>query len=159
VTTLGEPHSYSYRWVEVGKEELYRPLRLNNGAKSPQWEEAARARAEGRAFIPAGANFLMYSREIPNTNDAQRLPPRDRRLGKKYEYFILVRNPESKDKEILGDFLTSTRRGPDQNGRWAVHFTFDATGGARFYELTSLNKPAERGTFHRQLAVILDNQI
>jgi SecD/SecF fusion protein len=164
VTTLGEPREYSYRWVEVGKEELY-TLHLNNGSKSPLWQQAAKARAEHKALPPGGSghDFLLYSRDIPNTSDVQRLSPRDRRLGKKYEYFILIRNPEgwppSRDKEIVGDFLTSARRAPDEHGRWAVHFTFNPVGAERFYELTTLNRPPDQGTFRRALAVILDNQI
>jgi SecD/SecF fusion protein len=160
VTTLGEPRNYSYSWVEVGKEELWRPLQLNNSAKSPLKALADKKRAEGKAFVPAaegvgGYNFLLYSREIPNPD---RLSPRDRKFGKRYEYFILTRNSEP-GKEVTGQFLISAKRDVDQNGRWAVHFSFDATGAERFYELTSLNKPSQQGTMHRQLAIILDNQI
>jgi SecD/SecF fusion protein len=157
VTLQGEPHTYTYDWVQLGKQEVY-SLQLQNSSKSPLKDEAMKNL--GKAFVPSGHSFLLYTREIPENlrSDPQRLAPKDRDQGKKYEYFILTRKNEP-NKEVTGQFLTSASRGVDEKSRWAVHFSFDATGADRFYELTTLNKPDAQGSFHRQLAVILDDQI
>src|SRR5260370_59898 len=103
ITLNGQPYTYSYSWVEVGKEELY-TLGLNNDAAKPNhpkhfhWQQAATARdakpakADFISLASSGTStFLLYSRKIPNTD---RLSPKDRDLGKQYEYFILVRAPQ-----------------------------------------------------------------
>jgi SecD/SecF fusion protein len=160
VTLQGETHNYPYAWVPLGKEELY-SLRLNNAAAQStdpaermRWEQVAQAREKGEP-LPWDGGTLLYSRKIPNP---ERLSPKDRAQGKTTEYFILTRKAE-RGKEITGDNLASARQGADERGDWAVHFTLKPEGGALFYDLTSLNKPAARGTFHRLLAIILDNEI
>jgi SecD/SecF fusion protein len=159
VTLQNETHNYSYSWVEVGKEELY-SLHLNNAAENdpaygPSWKRVAEARNQGKT-LPWQGNTLLYSRKIENP---ERLTPKDKAQGKKYEYFILSRNTEP-GKEITGDYLSGARRAPDEHNRWAVHFSFNTQGANLFYELTSLNKPTggENG-FHRLLAIILDGQV
>jgi SecD/SecF fusion protein len=158
ITLQGEPHNYSYRWVEVGKEELYN-LHLNNAVENSKsetdrgmWHQVA-AERDKRAIVLPQQDFLLYSRTISNLD---RLSPKDRQQGKKYEYFILARRPEPK-KDITGDLLAGARVGPDQKGDWAVHFTFKPEGANLFYELTSLNKPT--GTLKRRLAIVLDGLI
>jgi SecD/SecF fusion protein len=161
VTLSGETINYSYRWVEVGKEELY-SLHLNNDAAksqglAAQWQAVAAVRdKEAIRFPPmSGGQFLLYSRTIPNLD---RLSPKDRQQGKIYEYFILTRDTE-KGKEITGDYLAQAVSGPSQRGEPAVHFAFNSEGANRFYELTNLNRPAKEGGFERRLAIVLDSQI
>jgi SecD/SecF fusion protein len=163
VTLNGETINYGYQWVEIGKEYLYQ-LGLNTAAAdSPAtaalWKMVADARdKEAVHWPPPGGNqFLLYSRTISNPS---RLTPKDRDLGKKYEYFILSRLPEP-GKAITGAYLAQARSGADERGQPAVPFTFDTEGGNLFGELTSLNRPASTSDvgFKRQLAIILDQQI
>jgi SecD/SecF fusion protein len=148
---------YGYKWVELGR--LYRhDLGLNNDAEgSPLWQQAAQARAKGEALLVPGGN-LLYSREVVNPS---RLPAKDR--GKKYEYFLLTRDPEDRSKEVTGDYLTGADEAHDDAMRIAVGFQFNLEGGNRFYHLTSINRPEgkseeDRG-FERHLAILLDDQI
>ncbi len=166
VTLSGETVNYAYQWVQIGKEYLYQ-LGLNNAAgDSPAtaglWKMVATARdKEAVHWPPPGGNqFLLYSRTISDPNNPARLTPKDRDLGKKYEYFILTRRPEP-GKEINGGYLAQARSGADERGQPAVHFTFDTEGGNLFGELTTLNRPASTSDlgFKRQLAIILDSQI
>jgi SecD/SecF fusion protein len=163
VTLNGETIDYGYQWVEIGKEYLYQ-LGLNNAAaEAPAtaalWNMVAAARDKEAVHWPppAGNQFLLYSRTIRTLS---RLTPKDRELGKKYEYFILTRRPEP-GKEINGGYLAQARPGFDERGQPAVHFTFDTEGGDLFGQLTSLNRPASKSElgFKRQLAIILDSQI
>ncbi len=171
VTLKGRTVEHSYSWVEIGKEELY-SLRLNNQAQNdPQarntWEAVAAARTKGETTsIPGLQDCLIYSREISNPD---RVPLRDRELGKKIEYFVLTREPEEvvdpvtgqKHKEaITGDYLVSARPGYSGKGAGlAVDFRFNSEGGNLFYKLTSENAASSEGGFKRHLAIILDGQI
>lgn len=161
VTLGGETLNYEYQWVLAGKEILYQYNLNNAAAKGPsaaQWNMVAAARdKEAIRFPPQGLQFLLYSRTIRTPS---RLSPKDRELGKQYEYFILTRMSE-RGKEITGDYLAQAKAGPDERGQPAVHFTFTTEGGNLFGELTSLNRPPSKseGSFRRQLAIILDGQI
>jgi SecD/SecF fusion protein len=162
VTINGETINYRYKWVEVGKEELYN-IHLNNAAENQPlhtmtWRTVAEARKDKKATVFPGGDFLIYSRDIPNP---ERLSSKDRDLGKKYEYFILTRNPESPEKAITGDYLSRVVSGANQRGEPAVHFSFKSDGANLFYELTNLNRPAgqSEGGFKRRLAIVLDGQI
>ncbi len=161
----GESTRQEYSWVEVGKEELY-SLQLNSAAEntpdSDPGKEAAReaiwAKAkpakDKEAFTgPGQSQTLYYWRTI---TDLGRIPPRDREMGKKVEFFVLTREPQ-RGKEVTGDYLTSVGPGTDEHGKRAVHFSFNADGANLFYELTNRNKPS--GQFLRELAVVLDNQV
>ena len=152
---------YSYSWVELGKTERM-ILGLSNAVgQSPQagalWKLAEDARQKGEAFLipenyPLG-RCLLYSRNVLNP----RLGDKD--ANKKFEYFILTRDPEP-GKEVTGRFLKNAR--PDQNNlQVVVAFHFDGEGGSRFFELTTKNKPSgsSEAPFHRYLAVILDDKI
>jgi SecD/SecF fusion protein len=172
VTINGEESEHIYDWVEVGKQELY-SLRLNSENLEKKENAAVRELVEssrayfdttekkyivGKPFDHDGAR--LYSRKIPNPD---RIPPKDRELGKEYEYFILVRSPagatekQRDENAITGDFLTTATKGYDERGRPEVRFTFDATGGNRFWDLTSRNR--REGNFERRLAVILDGAV
>jgi SecD/SecF fusion protein len=165
VTLSGETINYSYSWVAVGKEEIYN-LNLNNSAEKTaawgaEWKKVAEARDKEAIRYPfrsqpGSGQFLLYSRKILTLS---RLAPKDRELGKKYEYFILTRNSEP-GKEITGDYLARAYSGADERGQPAVHFTFTTEGGNLFGDFTSLNRPSKsENGFHRQLAIILDGQI
>jgi SecD/SecF fusion protein len=161
VTLNGETKEYSYQWVEIGKEYLYQ-LNLNNDAEGSPiaaglWKMVAAARDKEALQSPGGHAFLLYSRTVRTPS---RLTPKDRDLGKKYEYFILSRMPEQ-NKAITGGYLAQARSGGDERGQPAVHFSFDTEGGNLFGDLTGLNRPASTSDlgFKRQLAIILDGQI
>lgn len=176
----------TYEWLEVGKSMLHDPLQLNNEAKPTDekitakdnlWLTVQEARQNGeivaleeswqfknknktRADEPdtysrqAMQRTILYSREIPDT---ERLSKKDRAQGKKFEYFLLTRVPD-KSEEVTGEDLVSATDGTDNTGRITVDFRLDASGGNRFYDLTSKNKPAGDG-MERHLAVILDGYI
>jgi SecD/SecF fusion protein len=152
--------TYTYKWVEVGRQYrhasgLSNPL---SGAEpGPQWQAVAKARENGDTYQLGDS--LLYSRDVANPS---RLPAKDR--DKKYEYFILTRDPEDRSKEVTGDFLTNATETQDRSMRLAVAFKFNTEGGNRFRHLTSVNAPEgkeddETPGFKRQLAIILDDQI
>ena len=175
------PHGQvTYAWVELDRG-LRQDLDLDNAAENatgvseryPQeprnalWNLAAEHRKKGTAFrsqVPGGqprlSGLLLYSREAKDV----RLPEEAQR--KKYEYFVLTREPErdkttGEPKTVSGKNLVSAAPGPDDKGKPAVHFTFDSTGGSLFHELTSRNAPDNRptGKFFRNLAIILDGKV
>src|SRR5262249_20805787 len=125
-----------------------RPLVLN-----PVWAMAAQAREKGLAFEPPNLNgCLVYSRKAANLREVEK----DKE--KKYEYFVLTRDPEP-GKEITGEHLIRAREGPDEKGKLAIHFAFDAVGANLFRDLTSDNKPAKEGGFLTHLAIVYDGAI
>jgi SecD/SecF fusion protein len=158
VELKGYKGHFTYRWVELGRQERHQ-LHLDNAEEKKEgetlWKQVAQARDKGTTF-PLGDN-LLWSRNVSNPS---RLPLKDR--DKKYEYFFLTRDPE-KDKEITGQFLTSAMETPDRSGAPAVGFHFNVEGGNRFSHLTSTNAPEGKSEdapgFKRQLAILLDDQI
>jgi SecD/SecF fusion protein len=158
ITLQGEAHLHAYEWLELGKQEIS-SLRLQNSSTSRLKEDATTTNL-GKAFVPTGDDFLLYSREIPEDlcHNPQRLAPRDLAQGKKYEYFILTRKPEP-NREVTGQFLAGVSRGIDDKSRCALQFALNSTGGERFFKLTSLNRPETHGTFRRQLAILFDDEI
>lgn len=176
----GNNEPFTYEWVLLGKSELY-SLGLNSEelAAVPALEQAIKSRrASGTAFTPQDLSpelpeavrrnarinslysCLFYTREIPQGAwgyDSRPIEEWD--LGKRVEYFVLVRN----GIEIKGDDLVSAREemdGRDGSGR-AIAFMFNAEGGERFHELTSKNVPSGSGDvkFYRHLAILFDNQV
>jgi preprotein translocase subunit SecD len=158
ITLGGEKHTHTYEWVQLGKGEVS-SLGLQNSSTSPLKEEAT-GNSLGKPFTPSFYRFLLYSREIPEElrKKPERLAPADLALGKKYEFFILTRNSEP-NKEVTGQFLTSAKRGVDENSHFAVEFAFDTMGADRFHEMTTLNTPEPGSYDYRQLAILLDDQI
>jgi SecD/SecF fusion protein len=167
----------TYSWVELGQRER-QDLHLNNNAlqelgggqawsylaarrkKATKIPLTGSAEAEGK-YLLQGA--LFYSRECQDRN-----MPEEERRRKKYEYFVLTRNPEidpSTGKEtpkIDGSYLVSASNQADNSGRPAVSFTFNATGGGLFREVTRKNIPSgdESNTqVKRHLAIILDGLV
>lgn len=177
----GNKSLVTYRWVELGPQER-RQLNLDNAAatdpaRSVVWNQMQLARNKGIAttlkdpYSTSGRlmlqGALFYSRECINRN----LPDEERR-NKKYEYFVLVRNPEIdpadplKEREtprIDGSYLISAVNSPGADLRPAVHFTFNAAGGDLFGTVTRKNVPSGAGgedaQVKRHLAIILDGLV
>jgi preprotein translocase subunit SecD len=105
--------------------------------------------------FPDLGQVVLYSR--PCTN--QKLHPRERD-DKKYEYFLLTRDPQP-GESMTGAYLMRAHRSTDQRQQPVLSFDFYAAGGNLFFSLTSQNKPSgnEGNRFHRQLAILLDGQI
>ncbi len=175
----GAESTVTYSWVELGKQERQQ-LGLNNNAENEPgrgraWNEMQRARSEGKAteLSWTGAagdkklleGALFYSRVCEDRN----LPEEERRK-KKYEYFVLCRNPEidpatgEETPKVDGRYLTRAYR-QDSEGRPAVSFEFNAAGGALFRDLTRKNVPSggggggDGGQLKRHLAIVLDGLI
>jgi SecD/SecF fusion protein len=165
---LPDEPQHTYSWVELAKNELW-TLHLNSEALERNnmraVDRSGREVANIQAALDSGQPFQMYSslyyvRKITDwTRRANQA--NDRKLGKKLEFFVLVRDP-LKGQEITGDYLVSASPGFSSRGNErAIHFRFNAQGGNLFYDLTTRNKPTggkETG-FKRQLAVIFDGQV
>jgi preprotein translocase subunit SecD len=155
---LKDEPEHTYRWAEAGKNYLWSQTwnsdaleKEENAGQKKQIDDAIRT---GEPFV---ANDNLYHvRAITNW---ERRSKRDRDLGKTREFFVLMREPE-KGKEVTGDLLASVKESTDQRGMPCVDFTFGKEGGARFFDLTSRNKPAggEAG-FRRHLAIVFDGQV
>jgi SecD/SecF fusion protein len=163
----GKPFSngYSYHWFEIGRVELH-SMKLNSAheADGPgsAWATIANKRKQGKAvLLPMGSGsdaILIYSREIPSARQVQ-LPKKDQ--DKKYEYFVLTRDPKidertGQPKNITGKDLVDASAGMDPL-KPEVHFRFNSHGADWFQELTSENKPKDG--VRRYLAIILDGQV
>jgi SecD/SecF fusion protein len=149
---------YSYAWFELGKAER-KIYGLDNASEtsaggSNNWSIAKAAREKGELCQLNDGTAIIYSRAVTNPRLA------DKDAGKKYEYFILTRDP-AKGQEVTGQFLIDAR--PDQNNslQIVVAFKFDSEGARRFHDLTSKNAPEGKseGSFRRYLAVILDGVV
>jgi SecD/SecF fusion protein len=164
----------TYGWVELGKQER-KTLHLDNAAATDQarnseWALMARNRGKAMQLVLPGSldnrpvlqGALFYSRECKDRN----LPEEERRK-KKFEYFVLTRNPEYVDgkqtPKIDGSYLVSAVSQMGNDARPVVAFTFNTTGGNLFGTLTRKNVPsgagAEENQFRRHLAIILDGMI
>jgi SecD/SecF fusion protein len=155
VTLGGTTYHVQYSWVELGRSGRAMEGLSNTfeQTKDPRWLAAKEARDKGEAYISSDG-LLIYSRPFVNL----RASARD--ANKKYEYFVLTRDPEP-GKAITGQYLTNAYETQDNRGAPAVGFRFNAAGAALFGELTERNRPDGRGEggFKRRLAVILDGQI
>jgi SecD/SecF fusion protein len=149
----------TYSWIELGPEERhYYGLANDQASTSPFWKEMEEARQNHKAVIHSHgfgtySTNIFYSREV-KTQD--RLPQKDRDI-KKYEYFILTRNPEldadGQPMEITGEDLINEFPTEDQRkGQLAVGFLFNTQGANRLADLTTKNKS-------RQMAIVLDDLI
>jgi SecD/SecF fusion protein len=159
--------SHTYSWVELSRYERHN-LGLDNAqekdpAANSLWKQAAAKRNELKplkldVFRLSGA--LLYSRKCEDLH----LTPEERR-NKKYEYFLLTRDPKRNDKgvpmAITGQYLTGAFETMDDKLRPAVGFRFNSTGGDLFWNVTHNNTPEGTGpgSFYRYLAIILDGKI
>ncbi|HEV3084988.1 MAG TPA: protein translocase subunit SecD [Gemmataceae bacterium] len=157
----GIPVKHTYSWVELGRAERHR-FGVDNSQvvlNSPWYKQVAEAREKGEVVtIPPNlmqGSPLLFSRPVLNP----RLPEKE--ANKKYEYFILTRDPE-KGKEITGNYLVRAYEAPGNSGLGlSVGFEFNQRGGELFGELTKNNKPdgQQESDFHRSLCVVLDGKI
>jgi SecD/SecF fusion protein len=148
---------YTYTWIELGPAERRHYGLANDQETSQFWREMAEARknhkvVEHTAEPGRYRTNLFYSREVKNPD---RLPEKDR--GKKYEYFILTRDPErdedGRPKAVTGEYLVSAYQTEDsKRGGLAVGFTFNNQGAILLKDLTTKNKD-------RQMAIVLDDLI
>jgi SecD/SecF fusion protein len=60
---------------------------------------------------------------------------------------------------VTGDYLTSSVKGTDERGGWAVHFSFNSRGAALFRRLTGDNLPNTATGVYRYLGIILDKRL
>ncbi len=60
---------------------------------------------------------------------------------------------------VTGQYLTTSRKGNDAQGRLAVDFSFDDEGAHKFGSLTSENLPDKVQDFSRKLGIILDGYL
>lgn len=157
---------FTYSWVELGRGER-KTLSLDNESEGkPAWTLARDQREKGLAFRLPGNSMggaLFYSR-VCDVSPA-RMPEAERK-EKKYEYFVLTRDPErdpatGEPRRVSGEYLTSAMPEQDKHGKPGVGFTFNSKGGNLFYDLTSRNAPEgpEGNKFYRYLAIILDGKI
>ncbi len=128
-------------WMDAKPEDF--PGATLPGSDSPYrmfWRVKADRDAGIASDLPyeQSRSLLLYSREVRNT----RLPEKDRE--KQVEYFMLMRDPESPDQKITGEYLASVR---PENGE--IHFNMKPPGTELFYELTRANK-------NQAMAIVLD---
>jgi SecD/SecF fusion protein len=161
----------TYSWVELSRDER-ESLQLSNRHKddgpTSRWGTVAAARDKGEPVLltingvtsvnkdkEGFTTMLVYSRKCENV----RLTAADRD-DKKYDYFVLLRNPTAPDKAITGAYLIDASVN-DQSFEKAVNFTFNARGGQLFSELTAANLPRGEspGCQFSYLAIVLDNQV
>jgi SecD/SecF fusion protein len=153
-TDLG---NYTYSWIELGPDERHAYGLANDQQSSPLWKQLEEARkhhwvVEHTSGAGAYRTNLFFSRDVVNPDH---LPEKDR--GKKYEYFILTRDPErdeeGRSKAVTGDYLVRSYPTDDsKRGGLAVGFTFNNQGAVLLGDLTSKNKG-------RQMAIVLDDLI
>jgi SecD/SecF fusion protein len=156
---------HTYSWVELDRYERHN-LNLDNAVeKDPTrnqlWNQAAQARDKLKPLrVDRLSGGLLYSRKSEDLH----LPPEER-ARKKYEYFLLTRDPERDEngvpKAITGQDLVGAFETMDEKLRPAVGFRFNTRGGSLFYDVTSKNAPegSGPGAFRRFLAIILDGKI
>jgi preprotein translocase subunit SecD len=159
------PDGRTYTWYEVGPSQR-QTLSLDNAAeKDPGrdelWKQAAEARDKGEPLTLPLGRCLLYSRACED----RRLSEHER-ADKKYEYFLLARDPDidtatRQPKEITGRDLESLNSDQDARMQPAIRIRFTEQGGRRLSELTSQNGPSRDSgnPFYRYLAIILDGQI
>jgi SecD/SecF fusion protein len=162
----------TYSWVELGMQERQQLGLNNNAPKEYGRGEAWRKMVENKAMqieLSGGSELqrkmlqgaLFYKRVCKDRNLTE-----EERRDKKWEYFVLTRNPEinpvtGESRKIDGSYLVDAANQPDNNGRPAVAFRFSNAGGELFRDLTRKNIPSEdtAASVKRHLAIILDGQV
>lgn len=162
----------AYSWVELGPQER-RALDLDNAAeldpiRSQQWRKTPAVEGPFQIEQPiafgsrkALQGALFYKRACKNRN----LPAEERDV-KRWEYFVLARDPEiGEDGQpgpaVGGMHLIGAYGGQGGDLTPAVHFAFNNTGAELFRQLTRKNVPSGGGPdeVKRHLAIILDGQV
>jgi preprotein translocase subunit SecD len=168
----------TYGWVELGLQER-QALGLDNSTAFAEDKGRKKTRdfvhsrlgnairitepvEFDRRLLLQGAAF--YGREVKDRN-----LPEEMKREKKYEYFVLARNPEidtATGKEtpaIDGSLLADAYVDLDGTGRPAAAFRFTPGGGELFGNLTGKNVPSgsgpEESAVKRHLAIVLDGLV
>jgi hypothetical protein len=160
---VGTEFAPGYSWWEVGPTEL-RVLHLDWASENDPKrgallaKQAAAAREKGETFLVGGEvlkGCLLYSRNCTN-----RKLPEAERAKKKYDYFLLVRDPE-KGQGLTGGHLADVRNGKSAMGGPCVEFVFDKKGSQVLEELIARSRLPVKETSPqtRYLAVIRDGRI
>jgi SecD/SecF fusion protein len=177
----GGDSQVTYRWVELGKQSR-NEVGLQNTALQDLGPRGAYAWTTLNAKvglatqieIPAVGgepsdrkNFkwqgaLFYKRECKDRN-----LPEGERLLKKYEYFVLARNPEidpitgRETPKIDGSLLARAYPTDDASGGPCVGFEFKSFGARLFGTLTGKNIPTGEGSaaVKRHLAIVFDDKV
>ncbi len=113
--------------------------------------------AKWREIAP---NVDANGKESPNTEFNEHPDIAVRQMAGKRPGFkeVLILYESDPAKQITGKLLKRANPTTDANGGPAVGFHFSQQGGYLFHDLTTLYKPQKDG-FHRQLAVLLNNQV
>ncbi len=162
-------HRVSYSWIELSRNELDL-LRLDDGVTDGvPWKAAENARNQGLAVESSqiagdrrggpGWETLFYSRKI--LNQEARLADEDR--SKKFEYFVLTRDPEP-GREVTGEHFSKAESSREIEPGWktnntTINFRLTPEGSKRLSELTSANRPPDEGNGERCLAVVFRGQV
>lgn len=157
-------HIFTYTWLEVSPGELRKLHLLDDDREDERSKEMKAsliaARQKGEAVRLASAELLLYSRPCRNRKLTE-----EERTRKKYDWFVLGRDPErdlitGESKAITGAYIERARVAENARGEPALSFQFNARGGELFYELTKQNKPDPgEDFFKRKLAIVLDGRI
>ena len=168
----GQQSIVTYRWVELGPQEL-RTLNLDNAAeadpkRNETWLQAKKSRGQAAQLNEPGAGAarmlmqgaLVYSRECKNKNLTD-----EEREKKAVEYFALARDPEidpklseklpiaqRRTRTFDGSFITNTSVEKYNPGGlrevgwvapWFVSFSLNPEGAELLRTLTKKNVPDE----------------
>jgi len=156
---------FSYSWLELSPGQRY-TLGLDNEAEKNEerkanWLKAAEARKAGKPLVFGPGSLLLYSRDCQD----ERLSKEDRER-KKYDYFLLGRDPHkdpktSAPRALTGQHIVEARAIQGRGEHPVVEIRFNKEGGDILFALTNGNLPTGAGadTFYRHLAIILDRQI
>jgi hypothetical protein len=127
-----------YSWFEIGPAPL-RLYRLDDASeKAPgddTWKAVAAAREKGEPMVlPIGPRtYVIWSRPY---SAAKR--PGGKAADKRFEYFMLLRDPEP-GKAVTGKHFAEVKPGLTDDGEECVVFKLTEQGGKRMYDLTSRN--------------------
>jgi hypothetical protein len=128
-TPLGD---FTYSWVELGPDAR-RQLNLDNaaehdGTRNHFWSEMEEGRDRGKTVAHAG--HLYFGRAA--------LDP------KKYEYFVLVRDPQldehGRPRAVTGRSVLQVRRAKARDGQLAIEVRMNAQGAMGLADLRSKSK-------------------
>jgi preprotein translocase subunit SecD len=160
-----QDHVFTYTWLEVSPQVLRLLHLLDDHNEDDQYKEMrvsiASARDKGEAIRLTVADLLLYSRPCRNRKLIE-----EERAQKKYDWFLLSRDPERdlitrEVKAVTDTDIDRVQVVADVLGEPAVRLHFNKPGGDLFYELTSQNKP-DRGNeslVRRKLAIVLDGRV
>ncbi|MEX0717667.1 MAG: protein translocase subunit SecD [Planctomycetaceae bacterium] len=97
-------------------------------------------------------------RDITVRAATDRETSRPKLTDKKTQVYEVLVMQDPPDARVTGRYVTRATSAADENGRPAVNFTFNETGGTKFQTLTSRNRPRTDGST-RDLAILLDGQV